>query len=144
MEKYISILKKSSFVRFCMVGVLNTIVGAGVMFALYNLAHMSYWFSSAANYVVGGVLSFFLNKYFTFSAKGDMGGQALRFALNVAVCYAVAYSLAKPLVYAALSEASVSVQDNISMMAGMVIYTLLNYMGQKFFAFRAKKDGKSV
>ena len=55
--------------RFLLVGVLNTLVGCGTMFLLYNLAGVSYWLSSAANYVVGGIVSFFLNKYFTFRQK---------------------------------------------------------------------------
>lgn len=53
--------------RFLLVGVVNTLVGCGLMFLLYNLAGWSYRSSSAANYVAGGgVASFFLNKYFTF------------------------------------------------------------------------------
>ena len=55
--------------KFLLVGVANTIVGAGTMFLLYNLANCSYWLSSAANYIVGGTLSFFLNKYYTFQNK---------------------------------------------------------------------------
>ena len=58
-----------SIPRFLMVGVLNTLVGAGVMFLLFNLAGWAYWTASAANYVVGGVLSYFLNKHFTFQNK---------------------------------------------------------------------------
>ena len=58
--------------RFLLVGVVNTLVGYGVMFGLYNLAGLhlwgdpGYWISSAANYLVGSVVSFFLNKHFTF------------------------------------------------------------------------------
>jgi hypothetical protein len=55
-----------TFWKFILVGIINTLVGTGVMFALYNLLHQSYWFSSAANYVTGSIVSFFLNKYFTF------------------------------------------------------------------------------
>lgn len=63
-----------SMLRFLLVGVVNTLVGAGIMFLLYNLAGCSYWLSSAANYIVGGVVSYFLNKYYTFknpSARGS-------------------------------------------------------------------------
>ena len=51
--------------RFLLVGVVNTLVGYGVMFGLYNLAGLhlwgdpGYWISSAANYLVGSVVSFF-------------------------------------------------------------------------------------
>ena len=40
-----------------------------IMFGLYNLAHCSYWVSSAANYILTSILSYFLNKYFTFEVK---------------------------------------------------------------------------
>ena len=58
-----------SIFRFALVGAVNTLVGMGIMFGLYNLAHCSYWLSSAANYVLTSILSFFLNKYFTFKSK---------------------------------------------------------------------------
>ena len=86
-----------SIPRFLMVGVLNTLVGAGVMFLLFNLAGWAYWTASAANYVVGGVLSYFLNKHFTFQNKERGWAQVGRFALAVAVCWLIAYGVDKPL-----------------------------------------------
>ena len=65
-----------SMLRFLLVGVVNTLVGAGIMFLLYNLAGCSYWLSSAANYIVGGIVSFCLNKYFTFQSKTREWSQA--------------------------------------------------------------------
>lgn len=44
--------------KFLLVGVINTLVGTGIMFGLYNLANCSYWVSSAANYVLTSILSF--------------------------------------------------------------------------------------
>ena len=86
-----------SMLRFLLVGVVNTLVGAGIMFLLYNLAGCSYWLSSAANYIVGGIVSYFLNKYYTFKNTERSWKQVLRFALNVAVCWLLAYGIAKPL-----------------------------------------------
>ena len=60
----------------------------------------------------------------------------LRFAANIAVCYALAYGAAKPLVRLLLSGASAAVRDNVSMLAGMVLFTACNYLGQRFFAFK--------
>ena len=87
-------LLDGTVVRFLLVGVINTLVGCGAMFLLYNLAHWSYWLSSAANYVLGGVVSFFLNKYFTFRKREWSWKQAGRFAINVAVCWLLAYKAA--------------------------------------------------
>lgn len=126
--------------RFLLVGVVNTLVGAGIMFLLYNLAGCSYWLSSAANYIVGGVVSYFLNKYYTFKNTERSWKQVLRFALNVAVCWLLAYGIAKPLALRLLAGIDEKLQTNAAMLAGLCLYTALNYLGQRFFAFRAKED----
>ena len=129
-----------SMLRFLLVGVVNTLVGAGIMFLLYNLAGCSYWLSSAANYIVGGVVSYFLNKYYTFKNPERSWKQVLRFALNVAVCWLLAYGIAKPLALRLLAGFDEKLQTNAAMLAGLCLYTALNYLGQRFFAFRAKED----
>ena len=129
-----------SMLRFLLVGVVNTLVGAGIMFLLYNLAGCSYWLSSAANYIVGGVVSYFLNKYYTFKNTERSWKQVLRFTLNVAVCWLLAYGIAKPLALRLLAGFDEKLQTNAAMLAGLCLYTALNYLGQRFFAFRAKED----
>lgn len=124
--------------KFLLVGVINTLVGTAIMFGLYNLAHCSYWVSSAANYILTSVLSFFLNKYFTFQSREKSAAEVVRFAANIAVCYLLAYGIAKPLCIAALSGASATVRDNVSMFVGMCLFTGFNYLGQRFFAFKQK------
>ena len=132
--------------RFLLVGVVNTLVGYGVMFGLYNLAGLhlwgdpGYWISSAANYIVGSVVSYFLNKHFTFRNREKGVKVVLRFALNIAVCWALAYGIAKPLTVWLLAGTgwSQQIQGNLSMLAGSGIFVFLNYFGQRFFAFRSR------
>lgn len=85
---------------------------------------------------MGGIVSFFLNKYFTFRKKDWSWSQVIRFACNVAVCWLLAYGMAKPLVLHLLEGQSVWLQENAAMFVGMCLYTALNYLGQRFFAFR--------
>ena len=135
---------ESSFVRFLIVGVLNTLVGTAVMFGLYNLAglhkwgQIGYWLSTIGNYTVGSVVSFFLNKHFTFKNKEKGKAVVIRFIVNIAVCMTLAYGIAQKCVELALSGTFLSqqMQGNISMLAGMCLFVLLNYFGQRFFAFR--------
>ena len=93
-----------TFFRFIIVGCINTLVGYGVMFGLYNLAGLhtwgdrGYWISSAANYVVGSIVSYVLNKHFTFRNREKGAGVVVRFILNITVCYLLAYGLARPAV----------------------------------------------
>ncbi len=121
--------------KFLLVGVFNTLVGTGTMFLLYNLAGCSYWLSSAANYIVGGTVSFFLNKYFTFQSQGLSWKQVGKFIITVSACYLLAYGVAKPLTLHFLAGYAVQIQENAAMLVGMCLYTGLNYFGQRFFAF---------
>jgi putative flippase GtrA len=123
---------------FAIIGVINTIVGLSVMLGLYNLLNTGYWLSSAISYVVGSIVSYILNKKYTFRHTGNTVGTLIKFALNIAVCYVLAYSLAKPFVILVLSsfDWDVRIVEQIAMIFGMCIFTGLNFIGQKFFAFR--------
>ena len=125
-------------IKFLIVGVINTLVGTSVMFLSYNLLGLGYWISSAANYIVGSIVSYFLNKYFTFQSKEKSANQILRFAGNICVCYFIAYGVAKPVVHRLLENCSVTIRDNGAMLFGMCLFVGLNYLGQRFFVFREK------
>ena len=142
MKKLLSLIDAKSW-KFLLVGVVNTLVGSGIMFGLYNLAHVPYWPSSAANYILTSILSYFLNKYFTFKNTEKGWKPVARFAVNIAVCYALAYGIAEPAMRWALSGASVTVQDNVAMLTGMCLFVGFNYLGQRLFAFREKDGNKA-
>lgn len=129
-----------TFWKFILVGVVNTLVGTGIMFLFYNVFHFSYWVSSASNYVFGSILSYFLNKAFTFKSKVPAGKTLWRFVVNISLCYLVAYGGAKPLARLIFSGASQTVQENLAMLAGMCFFVALNYIGQRFFVFKNNED----
>ncbi|MBT9685478.1 GtrA family protein [Pseudoflavonifractor sp. MCC625] len=128
----------ASIWKFLLVGVGNTLLSMVLMFALEGLG---YWPSTAIAYVAGAVMSFFLNRSFTFRSQETMGRSAVKFALNVAVCYLVAYGIAQPVME--LLPQPVFVPDiwweRLTKLVGMGLYTVLNYFGQRFFAFQKQK-----
>lgn len=127
----------ASMWKFLLVGVANTLLSAVIMFLLEGLG---YWPSTAIAYVAGSVLSFFLNRHFTFQSKAPFWPSVLRFAINVAVCYVIAYSLAQPLAELILGWIGLPAiwVERLAKLGGMVLFTCLNYFGQRFFAFRKK------
>lgn len=139
MKKKLLSLFDAKLWKFLLVGVLNTLVGNGLMFLLYNWVHMGYWSSTAVSYALASVMSYFLNRYFTFKYKGGGIGVVLRFSLNIVVCYLLAYGLAQPAMKLLLSGASKTVRENIAMLTGMCLFVGFNYLGQRFFAFRETK-----
>ena len=125
-------------VKFIIVGIVNTAVGYTVMFVLYNAFHAGYWLSSAANYIVGSVCSFFLNKYFTFRSKRLNVKEALRFVLCIAFCYAVGYGIARPVIRMIFSPYAKRIQDNAAMILGSIVFTAMNFFGQKYIVFKKR------
>ena len=129
-------------ISFGTIGVINTIVGTTVMFLLYNLVNAGYWISSAANYVVGSICSYLLNKRFTFKVKETSIGQIIKFIINILICYLLAYGIAQKLVYLLLKDRDISTKaiGNIAMVIGMMLFVSLNFLGQKFFVFKKKDE----
>ena len=138
LKSKISLFTNRTFLKFLMVGVVNTIVGTTIMFSFYNILHFSYWVSSASNYFFGSIVSYFLNKHFTFRFKEKGWWSLLRFIINILVCYLLAYGIAKPIMKWILSGFSISTQENIAMMLGMCLFVTFNYLGQRFFTFYSK------
>lgn len=126
-------------IKFLIVGILNTLVGTTVMFLAYNWLHLNYWISSAANYIIGSAVSYVLNKHFTFQNKDKSFKVLMRFVISISMCYLLAYGIAKPLTMKVLSGRSVSIQENIAMIAGMSFFVVFNYIGQRYFAFKEKR-----
>lgn len=135
--KKILILEQS---RFIVVGVINTIVGTAAMLVAYNIFHLGYWLSSAMDYIIGSIFSYFANKYFTFKSEKKSFSEIVRFIINIIVCYFISYSVAKPIIEVVLKDInlSVSILEQISIFFGMGIFVILNYFGQKYFVFRKK------
>ena len=126
--------------KFILVGIANTLFGTAVMFLFYNVFKFGYWVSSASNYIFGSILSYFLNKYFTFQNKEKSLKLVVKFIINITVCYAVAYGVAKPLTIKILSGMAPVIQDNVAMLVGMGLFVILNYFGQRFLIFNKKED----
>ena len=138
--KKLSQLVDGALWRFLLVGLLNTVVGTAIMYTLFNLAGMGYWLSSAANYLFTSVMSYFLNRRFTFRSTARGWRPVLRFSLNIAVCWLLAYGIAEPLMRLLLAGLSVTARENIALAVGMVLFTGFNYLGQRLFAFRRQDD----
>jgi hypothetical protein len=60
----------------------------------------------------------------------------IAFIANIGVCYIAAYGIAKPAVNHFLKAAPQTIRENIALLAGMCLFTGLNYIGQRLVVFR--------
>ena len=137
-ELVVSLIDKK-LLRFLLVGLFNTACSATMMFGFYRVLGLGYWGSSGLSCLLASIASFFLNRNYTFGSQAGIVRSGLRFAINIGVCYCVSYLMAKPLVRflleAAGGYASVELLDQLAMLAGMVLFTGVNYLGQRFYVF---------
>ena len=127
-----------AFIKFVIVGLINTLFGTTVMFLLYNFFGCSYYFSSFCNYFFGSIISYFLNKYFTFNYRRKNWKVVVKFILNISICYLISYGIARPLTRLLLSSLKEKIVDNIAMIIGMLLFIFCNYFGQRFVVFSNK------
>ena len=131
------------FWKFILVGILNTVVGMGLQFLFFNLCGWNEWVSSLVGYILGSILSYFLNKYFTFKNKDKGWKPIVKFALNIAICYGLAYGIAIPLISMLCTANSWTMfgwsvekfAGNFSMIVGACLFVAFNYIGSNSYEF---------
>ncbi|MEG0145739.1 MAG: GtrA family protein [Clostridia bacterium] len=128
---------------FLAIGVGNTLLSQLIMQLIY--AWGGYWLSSAIAFALTSVISYILNKRFSFENKDSVKDTAWRFALVIGACYVLAYLIAQPatawglgLLGAKWPAIGALPVERIALLTGQVLFTGMNYLGQRFFAFRQK------
>lgn len=131
---------RSSFIRFLLVGLINTAVGLSIMYACLLLFHLSYWNSTFIGNLVGASVSYMLNKNITFQSNARFVGSSIRFIIVILASYFIAYKLGLVLVEAAVGKSSLLTDyvEVIAVLFGSGMYTILNYLGQKYLVFSPK------
>lgn len=138
------------FWKFIIVGLINTLAGNGLQFVFFNATPLKtmdqagVFIASTISYILASVLSYFLNKYFTFKNTEKGIKPILRFAINIAVCFTIAYGIAVPIVtnlctietYTIFGFTIKNFPQNLSMIIGSCLFVACNYIGQRFFAFK--------
>lgn len=120
------------FLRFLAVGLVNTAVGLGMIFALKALAGWGDIQANIAGYAAGLVTSFVLNRRWTFMHDGDWSGALLRFVAVFAIAYAANLLLLLHL------RDGWGVNAYLAHALATVPYTLLFFAGSRWFAFKSR------
>jgi putative flippase GtrA len=121
------------FMRYLSVGCVNTLVGLSVIyFCMYGIG-MNNIPANLLGYAVGVVVSFMLNRDWTFAHHGPFAPALVRFLVVLCVAY-----LANLVTVMVLAE-RVGVNRFLAQAAGTVPYTLVGYLGSRWFVFNARE-----
>jgi putative flippase GtrA len=135
-----SFLKRTSvFTRFLLVGVVNTLTGLSIIFGLLNVFGFSYWISTFVGNCIGALVSYLLNRTFTFNSQISFTKGVPRFITVILICYFLSFSLSEfvadevYLLYGTIPSIN---EDEFAILLGSSFYTISNFFGQRNFVFK--------
>ncbi len=130
------------FIRYCVVGVLNTIITLAVIYLCKSMLGMNLYVSNAIGYIAGLINSFICNRQWTFKSDGDYRREAVRFAIGFILCYGLQLFLVWMLTSSPFGEYDfrffgiVISGYGIATLLGNVVYTLANFVFNRVVTFK--------
>ena len=122
--------------KFGLVGLLNTGLALGIIYFLAYGVGLPYVVANGVGYVIAFVQSFLLNRAWTFKA-GAAASMERHFAGFVLVSL-VSYVCQLGALLAI--HAVFSVSEGIAQLPAMVVYTGINFLGNRMFVFRPSPE----
>lgn len=115
-------------IKYLMVGILNTIVGFGIIFGLMLLG-VSPEISNISGYAVGIIFSYFMNKFFTFKSKTKNKIEFIKFIISMLIAYILNFTTLKICL-------NLGINPYICQILSNIIYTASGFLISKFWVFK--------
>lgn len=142
------------FITYCLVGLINTFVGITTAFVSLNILLFNYAVSTGLAYLTGIIVSFLLNKKYTFKNKGKGSIQFVKFFSTMLPAYIFSYWSGFQTVHfcskfgknildflSTLTNIPQSrILDNLSVILSMGIYLIVGFYINKFIVFTNKNN----
>jgi putative flippase GtrA len=117
-------------IRFLLVGSINTAIGFFFIIVAMEVLKLDYRLANAVGYTIGCLVSFFLNRTWTFRHSGTWWSSAMRWFIVVGICYGL------NLIAVIFIREVLHVDALLAQVGGAVVYTSASFIGGKLFAFR--------
>lgn len=127
-------LETIRFLKFCIVGGINTLV-TYITYVFLRYLGIIPEICNASGYVLGVINSFLWNKIWVFKTKKtNVQKEALSFFIVFVICYCLQFILFNFLIY------NTNCNEYLAQFIGMILYTILNYVLNRLFSFKKKYD----
>jgi glycosyltransferase involved in cell wall biosynthesis/putative flippase GtrA len=124
-------------IRFILVGIVNTFVGLSVIYTAMYFFGFDVKSANQIGYLVGIIVSFTLNKRWTFKSRDRIGASLIRYLIVIAIAYVANL---ETVLY---SVSTLNLSPYLAQFIGVFPYALIGYLGCKFFAFPDKPNQSS-
>lgn len=122
------------FIRFLIVGVINTLVGMGVFWISFDALGLPIWLANTAGYAVALCVAFVLTRLFVFGHRVAVHHPVKKFA----TAFAIAFGLNQIVLMTLVNLATFP--PLLAQVCAMSVYTVVFFFLNKAWVFR---DGSS-
>ena len=122
-------IKDSTFIKYLIIGVFNTIIGYGIIFILMAFGIIPE-IANIIGYIIGILVSYALNKFYTFKTKSKSKKEFFRFIVSMICAYLI------NLFVLIVLYRYFHIDKYIATIIASIFYTLSGYVFSKYFAFR--------
>jgi len=116
------------FLSYNAVGIVNTIVGFGIVFGMMLLG-ASASVSNMVGYGIGSVVSYFLNKRYTFNVEQNSKSMAIKFFAVLGVAYLINFAVLQGLLYNGTNP-------YMAQVIAATTYTVSSFVLAKYLVFK--------
>lgn len=127
-----------SLIRFLIVGIANTLIGLSIIFIAMYYLHLDIVLANALGYLIGILVGFALNKTWTFNNNDHIVSSLFRYILVFVVAYLANISTVL------FANLNFNISPYISQTLGIIPYTIIGFIGSRYFAFRIKKTSPTI
>lgn len=120
---------RTQVIRFCAVGILNTIVGYGAFFILVN--YLYYLVALLIAHIIGVIHSFFWNKYWIFKTIKINLVEFIKFN----IIYVIVLVVNAVALFTCVDV--ISLDPRLAQLILLPIITGVSFFGQKLWTFKA-------
>lgn len=140
LNRFLVFFFNREFALFLAIGIFNTFISMGIAYSLYHFTNLGYYISSFVGVFVAAIIGFFMNRKYTFSSNNKVFLSIIKFFIVIFIAYIIAFSLSlRMLTYIFLlinSDISVRIIEQIAILIAQIIFTLINFTGQKIWTFK--------
>jgi len=117
------------FMRYNAIGIVNTLVGFCIIFALMFTGLSPVW-SNAIGYFIGAILSYYLNSKYTFSVGTQNKIQVFKFFIVLGLAYILNFFT--------LQYTLAFLNPYLAQLISAAIYTFSSFILMKVYVFKEK------
>jgi putative flippase GtrA len=116
-------------IKYSIIGIFNTLIGLGVIYIAYNTLKLNYIISNVIGYLFGLINSFIWNRKWTFHSSKSKLNSVMPFLTVFIISYI------GNIVCVIISIDYLKIDPNIAQLFGVIGYSTLNFLLNKFYTF---------